>query len=179
MKVLKKVIYAVLIVIAIVLLVAAIAPKKYDVEREIAINKATPEVFNYVKFLKNQDNFSVWATIDPNMKKDFQGTDGTIGAVSFWESENKDVGKGEQEITGVTQGSRIDFEIRFIEPFESTDLAYFVTSPRGEGTLVKWGFNGKMPYPMNLMLLFLNMDNMLGPDLEKGLLNLKEILEQQ
>ena len=95
MKVLKKVIYALLIVIAIVLLVAAIAPKKYDVEREIAIAKPTSVVFNYVKFLKNQDNFSVWATMDPNMKKDFEGTEGTIGAVTFWDSDNKDEGKGE------------------------------------------------------------------------------------
>ena len=113
------------------------------------------------------------------MKKDLEGTDGTIGDVSFWDSDNKDVGKGEQEITGITEGSRIDFEIRFIEPFESTDRAYFITSPREEGTLVKWGFNGKMPYLMNLMMLCMNMGDMLGPDLEKGLVNMKGILEQQ
>ena len=31
---------------------------------------------------------------------------------------------------------------------------------------------------MNLMLVFMNMDNMLGADLEKGLLNLKNNLEK-
>jgi hypothetical protein len=34
-----------------------------------------------------------------------------------------------------------------------------------------------MPYPMNTMLLFMNMDGMLGKDLEGGLTNLKAKLE--
>ena len=46
-------------------------------------------------------------------------------------------------------------------------------------TVVKWGFNGKMAYPMNLMLLFMNMEKMLGSDLEEGLANLKVVLENQ
>ena len=33
-----------------------------------AIEKPNNEVFQYVKFLKNQDNFSTWAQKDPNMK---------------------------------------------------------------------------------------------------------------
>jgi len=49
----------------------------------------------------------------------------------------------------------------------------------GNQTKVKWGFNGKMPYPMNLMLLVMNMDKMLGDQLQTGLNNLKTILEKQ
>jgi hypothetical protein len=43
---------------------------------------------------------------------------------------------------------------------------------------VLWGFKGKMPYPMNLMLLCMNMDKMLGKDLGTGLQNLKSTLEK-
>jgi hypothetical protein len=46
-------------------------------------------------------------------------------------------------------------------------------------TTVKWGFNGEMKYPMNLMMLTMNMEKMLGPDLENGLKNLKTLLEKQ
>jgi len=35
-----------------------------------------------------------------------------------------------------------------------------------------------MPYPMNLMLLFTDMEGMLGKDLSAGLGNLKAILEK-
>jgi hypothetical protein len=44
---------------------------------------------------------------------------------------------------------------------------------------VKWGFDGKMNYPMNLMLLFMDFDAMLGKDMEQGLSNLKMIVEKQ
>jgi hypothetical protein len=35
-----------------------------------------------------------------------------------------------------------------------------------------------MKYPMNLMLLFMNMEKMVGGDLDKGLQNLKSVLEK-
>jgi hypothetical protein len=40
-------------------------------------------------------------------------------------------------------------------------------------------FDGKMNYPMNLMLVFMDMDKMLGDQLNQGLVNLKTILERQ
>ena len=65
--------------------------KDYQIEREIVINQPKTEVFNYIKSLRNQDNFSKWATMDPNMKKVYTGTDGTPGFISFWDSEIKNV----------------------------------------------------------------------------------------
>jgi hypothetical protein len=46
-------------------------------------------------------------------------------------------------------------------------------------TQVKWGFQSKMAYPMNIMLLFMDMEDMIGSDLEIGLNNLKSKLEKQ
>jgi hypothetical protein len=45
-------------------------------------------------------------------------------------------------------------------------------------TRVSWGISGEMPYPGNLMTLFIDMEKQLGTDLEKGLKNLKRILEK-
>jgi hypothetical protein len=178
MKIIKKIIIALLALVIIALIVALVVPKEYHVEREITINKPKDSVFNYVKYLKNQDNFSVWAKMDPTMKKTFSGTDGTVGAIAGWDSTDKNVGKGEQEIKNIIPGERLEFELRFKVPFESTDTAYMTTeaiSPTQ--TKVEWGFDGKSPYPMNLMLAFMNMDEMLGKDLETGLKNLKAIQE--
>ena len=180
MKILKKILIGLVGIVALLLIVALFVKKEYSVEREVVIGKPTADVFAYVKFIKNQNNYSVWNMKDPNSKMEYTGTDGTVGFISSWDSEMEDVGKGEQEIKGITEGSRIDMELRFKKPFEATDYAYMSTEAAGENqTKVKWGFNGKMPYPMNLMLLCMNMDNMLGKDLETGLLNLKNILEKQ
>jgi uncharacterized protein YndB with AHSA1/START domain len=179
MKIIKTILGFIAVIILLILIIALIAPKNYRVEREIAVNAPKAKVFDYVKYLKNQDNYSVWAKMDENMKKEFHGVDGEPGFISAWESDDKDVGKGEQEIMKIVEGKRIDFELRFMEPFKATDLAYIITTELYPGhTQVKWGFNGKMSYPMNLMLLVWDMDQMLGEDLEEGLENLKVILEQ-
>ncbi len=179
MKILKSILLAVAALVAITLVVALFIDQDYHVEREIVINQPKQEVFNYVKYLKNQDNYSKWATMDSEMKKTYTGTDGTVGFVSRWESTNEEVGVGEQEIKGITEGEKLDFELRFYEPFEATDKAFMTTESLSDNsTKVKWGFNGHMAYPMNLMLLFINMEEMLGNDLQQGLDNLKTVLEK-
>lgn len=179
MKILKKILIIIAIIIAIPLIIALFVEKDYAVEREITINKSKQEVFDYVKFLKNQDNFSKWSTMDPNMKKTYRGTDGTVGFVSAWESNDENVGVGEQEIKKIAEGERIDFELRFIKPFEATEPAFMSTETVSENqTKVKWGFSGHMNYPMNIMMLFMDFEKMIGDDLQTGLSNLKTVLEK-
>ena len=164
------------ILIAIPLIVALFVKKDYVIEREVTINKPKEQVFDYVKHLRNQDNYSVWVRMDPNMKKDFKGTDGTVGFVYAWDG-NKDAGKGEQEIKSIKEGERLDVEIRFEKPMQSVATAPIVTeaiSP--DQTKVKWGMAGKSNYPLNFMNLF--MDGILGKDLEKSLTTLKGVLEK-
>lgn len=178
MKIIKKALIVLGVLIAIPLIIALFVKKDYSVEREITINKSNSEVFEYVKYLKNQDNFSKWAMLDPNMKKTYSGIDGIVGFVSAWESNNKEVGKGEQEIIKITEGKRIDFELRFLEPFQAVEPAFMTTESVNENqTLVTWGFSGNMNYPMNLMFLFMDFETMIGNDLDTGLKNLKQVLE--
>lgn len=109
MKILKIVLIVVLVIIAIPLITALFVPKDYEVGREIQIDKPKAEVFDYIKYLKNQDNYSKWASMDPDMKKTYTGTDGEVGFVSAWDSDNPDVGKGKQEIINIVSGERVDF----------------------------------------------------------------------
>lgn len=180
MKILKNILYTIIALIVIVLIIGLFVKRDYAVEREVTINKPKDVVFNYVKYLENQNKFSVWAKADPNMKSTYTGTDATVGFVSAWESLDKNVGKGEQEITKIIDGERIDYELRFSEPMKATNLAYMITESSIDGqTVVRWGFTGHMNYPVNLMLLFVNMDKAIGKDFEQGLSNLKVILESQ
>lgn len=166
--------------ILILLLLAALFVKNdYGVERNIMVFKPRQEIFDYVRYLKNQNDFSVWAKIDPEMQMHYTGTDGKVGFVSAWDSPVKQAGKGEQEIIRLVEGKRIDYEIRFLKPMKSTDNAYFILkSMEDSTTMVTWGFTGKINYPFNAMLLFMNMQDMIGNDFEQGLYNLKEILEE-
>jgi Polyketide cyclase / dehydrase and lipid transport len=178
MKIIKKIILVLLAIIAITLIAGFFMPKEYTVKREITINQPKDSVFKFVKFLKNQDKYSVWNKMDPNMKKTSSGVDGTVGYIAGWESQNENLGVGEQEIKNITEGERIDFELRFKVPFEATNKAYMTTKTVStKETKVTWGFEGAMPYPMNIMMPFMKMEKMLGDDLQKGLDDLKVVLE--
>ena len=176
MRLLKRLFFILLILIGILLITALFVDKDYTVQRSVVINKPQPEVFNYIKMLGNQNEYSKWAKMDPNMKKTFRGTDGTVGFVSAWEG-NKDVGAGEQEIKAVTEGKSIDTEIRFKKPWESVAQGRMEAEPvAATQTKVVWQFSGHMPYPMNLMRV-LGMEKMIGNDLQTGLNNLKALQE--
>ncbi|HEV8591427.1 MAG TPA: SRPBCC family protein [Pyrinomonadaceae bacterium] len=180
----KKIIIAlgILIVLGVVAVVTAtmLSPTDYKVERSVTINRPKAEVFAYLKQLKNQNDWGPWAKKDPGMKMESRGTDGTVGYTQVWDSTKHDVGAGEQEITKITEGERIDTQLRFKRPFESTSDAYMITESTGENqTKVRWGFSGAMPRPMNIMLLMMDMDKEVGKDFDEGLNNLKTILEKQ
>lgn len=179
MKILKICLLVFAGLIGLALIAAIFLKKEYSVERTVKINQSGHFVFDYIKYLKNQYIFSVWSKLDPGMKKEYSGTDGTVGFISAWDSQVKQAGKGEQEIIRIDGENRIDYEIRFLKPMKSTGNAYLALEIVNDSTTnVKWGFFGKMNYPMNLMLVFMDMDAMLGKDLSDGLNNLKIILEK-
>ena len=172
---LAKILFGVVGFIALLLVIALFVKKDYNVEREITIAKPRKEVFDYLKHLKNQDYYNKWVMMDPKMKKEYRGTDGTTGFVYSWDSE--EAGKGEQEIKSISEGERLDLEIRFKEPYESiAKVPFVVEEVSADQTKVKWGMQGTSPYPMNLMNLFI--DNLLGKDLETSLATLKSNLEK-
>ena len=178
MKILKIILFSILGLIALLLIVAAFVKRDINVTKEVIINKSRQDVFSYVKLLKNQDNFSKWASMDANMKKTYTGTDGTVGFVSSWVG-NKDVGEGEQEILKIEEGNRIDYALRFFKPFKSNADCFISFEDAGTNqTKVKWGFKSRMPYPMNLMCVVMNMEEMCGKDFQIGLDNLKKVMEK-
>jgi hypothetical protein len=163
--------------IAAILLAALFISKTYSIVRDIIILNNKREIFNYIRYLKNQDLYSKWVMTDPVMKKDFRGTDGTVGFVYAWDSENKSAGKGEQQIIDIQEDQSIDAEIRFEKPFVGIANTRISTETISEDhTKVTWSMKGEQKYPMNLMNLFI--DKMLGKDLDISLKNLKNILEK-
>ena len=178
MQVLKIILLVVAGIIVLFLLVALFVRKDYVIKRDIVINKPKEVVFNYIKYLKNQDNYNKWVMVDPNMSKDYTGTDGTVGFIYAWDSKNGKAGKGAQEITGITENVKVNIEIRFIKPFEGIGLTEIHTQPvNSDQTKVSWQMAGTSKYPMNITNLFI--DKMLGTDLETSLVTLKSILEKQ
>lgn len=161
------------------LLLGLIVKKEYSIENDITILKPAPEVFDYMKSIKNHEKYNKWWMADPNSKKEFKGTDGTVGFVAGWNSTNNQVGEGEQEIKRIIDGSQIDCEIRFVRPMKGVAQTSMTTTSAGANrTTVKWTFHGKNKFPFNAMFAIFGFDKMLSKDMLASLGNLKKEVEK-
>lgn len=163
--------------VAVIVILSSIIGKKMIIEEQIDISKKPSDVFDYLVLTKNQDNFSVWNMTDPGMDKKYQNEDGKVGFIYTWDSTNKNVGAGEQEITAIEAGKSITYEIRFKRPMQNVATGKFlVESLIDNRSRVTWGFYGESPFPMNLFQPIFK--GMLRKDMSKSLQNLKELLEK-
>lgn len=178
MKSLQNTFIVLFILTAIPLVMAFFTKKDYAVKREIVINKPQKEVFDYVKYIRNMDNYGIWTDLDPNMKRSYLGFDGTEGYIAAWESDNERIGKGEHKITKITENESILYEMRFFRPYKTVKPVYIKTQAISENqTQVQWGFSGKLDFPENLRLLFEDFEEDIGDDIALSLQNLKNIME--
>lgn len=177
MKILKWLLYLVLALVLIAIILGLTQPKTFDVSRSITINASKATVFPYLKSFEKMDQWSPWKDLDPNQKTEIVGTDGTVGAMQKWEG-NKDVGKGEQTITAITENESVETHLKFLEPYESESDAYVRVEDAEEGTSkVTWGFKGENGFIERIMFTFMDFEGMIGKDFDKGLNRLKTLVE--
>ena len=175
-KALKIIGSIVLLLVAFVLIAGLFVAKDYHFETSIAINAPKEKVWQYAGSLHGMEKWSPFIESDPDIQVSFEGQDSAVGAIYTWKG-NKEVGSGSQTISKIDPLNRMDTHLHFIEPFEGEADAYLKLSGEGNATNVAWGFNTRYKYPMNVMLLFINMDKMMGESFNKGLAKLKQLSE--
>jgi hypothetical protein len=161
------------------LLVLALFTKRgFAVERAIVIDSSSAQAYDYLRYIGNHDNFNTSSMRDLDKIETYTGTDGTVGFVYGWNG-NKKVGEGEKEIKVLIPGKKVEIEIRFKRPFTAvSQTLYTLDAVSATSTKVTAGVRSNLNYPMNIMLVFMNMDKHLGKDLETSLVTLKGILEK-
>ena len=163
-------------IIALLLIVALFTKKDYNISSEITIHAPLQKVFDYLKQLKNWDNFNERAVADPSKKNEFKGTDGTVGFIYAWNG-NRKVGEGEKEIMAIVEGKKIETEIRFVRPFTAIGYTNMVTeSVSSNQTKVTMSNASTIKYPFNILLLM--VEKGIAKDMDTSLSVLKDILEK-
>ncbi len=175
MKILKILLYLLLGLVGLLVLLGLFARKDYHIERSIEIDAPKALIYEHVRFFKNFESWSPWAKLDPAMKTTITGTDGEPGVTYSWKG-NDDVGTGQQIITAMT-ANRIDMEVHFKEPFESTSPTYLIFEANEAKTKVTWAFDMHVAFPWNGLAMFTDMDAAIGKDYEQGLENMKAVCE--
>jgi len=177
MKALKIVGIILLVVVLALVAIGLVTPKSYDIKRDIVINASNEVVFNNVSHYAEFPKWSPWQELDPNMKTNLEGTDGTVGAKYSWEGNDK-VGSGSMTITKLEPGKTVEHNLEFLKPFKSSSYTYVTVEPADGGQKVTWGMKGENGFVSRIfMTLMGGMDKMVGADYEKGLKKMKEISE--
>ncbi len=175
---LKLVLIVVAVIIVAVLVLAAMRPDVFTVERKVSIKAPPDRIYPLVADFHNWAGWSPWEKMDSALKRSFSGEPSGNGAHYAWEGNSK-VGAGSMEITEAAPPGKIVIKLDFIKPFEGHNIAEFTFTPAGEATEVTWLMRGPVPFTMKIMHVFMSMDKMVGGQFEEGLANLKSLAESR
>jgi hypothetical protein len=167
----------VVVAIAGILLYAATKPDSFRVQRVVLINAPSDKVFPLINDMKAWTAWSPYEKKDPAMKRTYGAVTAGKGATYAWDGD-KNVGQGSMEI--VESGPRkILIKLDFLKPFEAHNMGEFLLEPKGDSTSVTWATYGPSPYMSKVIGTFMNIDDLIGRDFEKGLADLKAAAEKK
>lgn len=169
---------AIAAVVVIFLVVVALQPSDFKIERSATMRAPAPAAFAQVNDFQNWRAWSPWEKVDPALKRQYEGPKAGTGAVYAWQG-NKDVGEGRMTITESRPGERVGIKLEFFKPFAATNAAEFTFKPAGDGTAVTWSMTGQNNFLSKAMCLFIDMDKMVGGMFEQGLAQMKSVVEKR
>jgi hypothetical protein len=160
---------------AVLVVVVALRPSAFHIARTAIISAPASTVFAQVNDFRNWEAWSPWEGIDPTMKRNYEGASGT-GAVYSW-AGNHQIGEGRMTIIESRPSDFIRIKLEFLKPFAATHIAEFTLKPEGDNTAVTWSITGTNSFVAKAIGLFMNMDQMIGTQFEKGLAQLGKVVE--
>lgn len=178
---LVKILVGVAGVLVLFAALVATRPSAYHVERSLAIAAPPDRVFGVLNDLHRFAGVLVffgspWEKSDPNMRKSFGGPAAGVGQSLAWDG-NKDVGAGTMTIEESVPGQKVGIKLEFAKPMKSTAACALTLANAPAGSIVTWSMDGKHNFIGKAFGVFMDMDKMLGADIEKGLALLKTVAE--
>ena len=173
---LRVILIAIVALILVFVGVVAMQPDELKVDRSMTMAAPVEDVFAQVNNFHNWDAWSPWAKLDPDAKVGFEGPDAGAGASFTW-AGNSDVGKHKMTIVESKPDELVRARVEMTEPFEDTSMTEFRFEPDGNATDVTWEMSGQHNFLQKAMCLVMNGRKMIGDQLEKGLANMKFVVE--
>lgn len=174
----KNIVFILLILVAAVAILGVVAPRRFELRRDVTVAKPNRVVFAYLRSLKNQKDWNSFIKKDPLMKLEFVGADGAVGSKMQF-AGNEQAGTGETELTKIVEGEWVESEIRMAKPFKAEFTSFMTTEPVDRRhTKVTMGMVDEMEFPMNVICLIMNPKKQLKKDFDQSLADIKAALEK-
>lgn len=176
MRILKYLIFLLLITAIGVAIYVAIQPDNYKVSTNATIQAPQPVIYNYINDLKEWQKWSPWHEKDKNASVSFGEVSKGQDASYSWNGET--MGEGTIK-TNYSKKDSINQTINFITPYESTSKIFWTLSPveKQKETVVTWGMEGKLSFTEKAMILLKgDMEADLTKDFNRGLKKLDSLI---
>ena len=170
-----KILIGVAAIIVLFLIVVALRPADFRVERSATIAAPAMALFDQVN---DHRKFTVWnpfMKLDPNVKNTFGGPPSGVGAVCSWDG-NKNIGAGSATIIESQPGELVRLRMDWKRPMEGVATVDFTFQPEGDHTVMTWAMYGKNGFMGKLVSLFMDCEKMCGPQFEQGLADLAKLV---
>lgn len=177
MKLLKILFLVLTLFIVLTVAISFLLPREVELFRATEINAPVEQIYPILIDLHQFNRWSPWFERDPEAEFTFSGNETGVGSKMSWRSDNPEVGSGTQEITAITHNSEVRIHLDFGDQGEA-DAHYLLEPTVNGGTRITWGFRtdlGENPLARYFGLMF---DRWIGPDYERGLANLKAMIEK-
>lgn len=155
---------------------AAMQDDTTHVERSIVVDAKPADLEWFTQDLKGINSWSPWEGKDPDQAREYSDPSSGVGAIYHWDG-NDEVGEGTMTIKSIEEG-KVVIDLHFIEPFETDAVITISYAAEGDGTKVTWALDQENGFGSKVMMVFMDWEDMLGPDFEKGLALLKPKVEQ-
>jgi Polyketide cyclase / dehydrase and lipid transport len=174
---LVKILIALAVIVVVLIVIVALQPSDFRVTRSATMSAPAPAAFAQVNDFHKWEAWNPWGKIDPAMKQTYEGTPAGTGAIYSWIGNNE-VGEGRMTIIESHPSDLIRIKLEFFKPFAANNTAEFTFKPEGNQTVVTWSMSGDKNFMAKAIHLFINMDKMIGGQFDKGLAEMKSIVER-
>lgn len=175
MKIIRRILFFILCIALVIILVGYFLPRKIHVQRSLLMSASQKTIFDQVNTLKNWAKWSPWLQTDTGMKLRFSGSESGAGAEIIWLSSDKDVGNGSVSIVSSVLPDSVEVVFDFAEKGRSTGK--FVFLKESQGINVSCSLDSDLGMNPLSRWFGLFSDRLIGPDIEQGLFNLNELVQ--
>ena len=150
-------------------------PQEVTVARSPELDAPAAQIFPHVNSPKATEAWSPWLSLDPAPQVTYNDIPEGVGATMEWSSEDPAVGAGKMELIESIPDSKVVSALDFGE-MGLANASYDLGEADGK-TIVTWGLTADMGAGPVGRWMGLMMDRWVGADYEKGLANLKPLVE--
>ncbi|MES2921660.1 MAG: SRPBCC family protein [Verrucomicrobiota bacterium] len=166
----RKLLIGLAALIVILLIVIALQPNHFRVERSATLAASPAALFDQVNDHRKFAVWNPWGKMDPAAINTYSGPDSGVGAKCSWQGEN--IGTGSATIIESKPGRLVRQRMDWLKPMEGTSTVDFTFKPEGEKTVVTWAMYGPQTFMGKAVSLVMNCEKMCGPQFEQGLIDM-------